>query len=53
MAIRCFMFAQVAKVAFQAKKEPLDAALFYLALKKKNVIWGLFRSVSAFSFDSW
>ncbi|XP_023230378.1 dmX-like protein 2 [Centruroides sculpturatus] len=37
---------KVAKAAFQFKSEPLDAALFYLAMKKKNVVWGLFRSVS-------
>ena len=36
---------KVAKTAFQAKKDPLDAALFYLAMKKKNLLWGLFRSV--------
>ncbi|XP_064608806.1 dmX-like protein 2 isoform X2 [Liolophura sinensis] len=37
---------KVAKAAFQANSDPLDAAVFYLALKKKNVLWGLFRSVS-------
>ncbi|XP_071118494.1 dmX-like protein 2 isoform X1 [Haliotis cracherodii] len=37
---------KVAKAAFQAKKNPLDAALFFLAMKKKNVLWGLYRSVS-------
>lgn len=36
---------RVAKVAFQRNKEPMDSALFYLAMKKKNVLWGLFRSV--------
>ncbi|ESO86706.1 hypothetical protein LOTGIDRAFT_235301 [Lottia gigantea] len=36
---------KVAKSAFQANKDPLDAALFYLAMKKKNVLWGLYRSV--------
>lgn len=34
---------KVAKTAFLAKKDPLDAALFYLAMKKKAVLWGLFR----------
>ena len=24
----------------------MDSALFYLAMKKKNLVWGLFRSVS-------
>ncbi|XP_064619402.1 dmX-like protein 1 isoform X3 [Lineus longissimus] len=37
---------KVAKAAFNQKKEPLDAALYYLAMKKKNLLWGLFRSVS-------
>ncbi|MGH0132212.1 UNVERIFIED_CONTAM: hypothetical protein FKN15_021633 [Acipenser sinensis] len=35
---------KVAKTAFQRKNDPLDAALFYLAIKKKAVLWGLFRS---------
>eukprot|EP00062_Callorhinchus_milii_P002238 gi/632938237/ref/XP_007904230.1/ PREDICTED: dmX-like protein 2 isoform X2 [Callorhinchus milii] len=35
---------KVAKAAFQRNNEPLDAALFYLAIKKKAVLWGLFRS---------
>ncbi|XP_052281684.1 dmX-like protein 2 isoform X4 [Dreissena polymorpha] len=38
-------FEKLAKDAFQAKKDPMDASLFYLAMKKKNVLWGLFRSV--------
>lgn len=37
---------KVAKAAFTANKDPLDAALFYLAMKKKTLLWGLFRSVS-------
>ncbi|XP_038079441.1 dmX-like protein 2 isoform X2 [Patiria miniata] len=37
---------KLAKVQFQANKNPLDAALFYLAMKKKTLVWGLFRSVS-------
>uniref|UniRef100_T1IMB2 RAVE complex protein Rav1 C-terminal domain-containing protein n=1 Tax=Strigamia maritima TaxID=126957 RepID=T1IMB2_STRMM len=36
---------KVAKAAFQANNDPLDAAIYYLAMKKKNLIWGLFRSV--------
>ncbi|KAM8972061.1 dmX-like protein 2 isoform 2-T2 [Pelodytes ibericus] len=35
---------KVAKSAFQRNSEPLDAAIFYLAMKKKAVLWGLFRS---------
>ncbi|KAG8440494.1 hypothetical protein GDO86_006302 [Hymenochirus boettgeri] len=35
---------KVAKAAFQRKSDPLDAAIFYLAMKKKAVLWGLFRS---------
>ncbi|KAI1904061.1 hypothetical protein AGOR_G00001800 [Albula goreensis] len=38
------MVEKVAKAAFQRKSDPLDAALFYLAMKKKAVLWGLFRS---------
>lgn len=34
---------KLAKDAFQRNKDPMDAALFYLAMKKKNVLWGLFR----------
>ncbi|ETE63888.1 DmX-like protein 2, partial [Ophiophagus hannah] len=34
----------VAKAAFQRNNDALDAALFYLAMKKKAVVWGLFRS---------
>jgi len=26
------------------KQDPLDAAIFYLAMKKKSLVWGLFRS---------
>ena len=37
---------QLAKAAFQASKDPLDAAVFYLAMKKKSLLWGLFRWVS-------
>ncbi|XP_062399694.1 dmX-like protein 1 isoform X3 [Sardina pilchardus] len=35
---------KVAKAAFQRNNDPLDAALFYLAMKKKAVVWGLYRS---------
>ncbi|XP_062310924.1 dmX-like protein 1 isoform X2 [Osmerus eperlanus] len=35
---------KVAKVSFQRNNDPLDAAVFYLAMKKKAVVWGLYRS---------
>ncbi|XP_010632202.1 dmX-like protein 1 isoform X1 [Fukomys damarensis] len=35
---------KVAKAAFYRQNDPLDAAIFYLAMKKKAVIWGLYRS---------
>lgn len=35
---------RLAKAAFQAKQDPLDAAIYYIAMKKKSVVWGLFRS---------
>ncbi|XP_061585398.1 dmX-like protein 1 isoform X2 [Cololabis saira] len=35
---------KVAKTSFQRNNDPLDAAIFYLALKKKAVVWGLYRS---------
>uniref|UniRef100_A0AAY4DPT2 RAVE complex protein Rav1 C-terminal domain-containing protein n=1 Tax=Denticeps clupeoides TaxID=299321 RepID=A0AAY4DPT2_9TELE len=35
---------KVAKASFQRNSDPLDAALFYLAMKKKAVVWGLYRS---------
>uniref|UniRef100_A0A8C7ZS02 Dmx like 1 n=1 Tax=Oryzias sinensis TaxID=183150 RepID=A0A8C7ZS02_9TELE len=35
---------KVAKASFQKSNDPLDAAIFYLALKKKAVVWGLYRS---------
>lgn len=44
--MRCevaFCFQQVAKAAFQRNNDPLDAAIFYLAMKKKAVVWGLYR----------
>ncbi|CAH1797131.1 unnamed protein product [Owenia fusiformis] len=39
------LFEKVAKAAFTVNKDPLDAAIFYLAMKKKMLLWGLFRSV--------
>jgi hypothetical protein len=36
---------QIAKYAFQSNNDPLDASLFYLAMKKKGVLWGLFKTV--------
>uniref|UniRef100_G3PWX1 Dmx-like 2 n=1 Tax=Gasterosteus aculeatus TaxID=69293 RepID=G3PWX1_GASAC len=38
------MVEKLGKAAFQKHNDPLDAALFYLAMKKKAVLWGLFRS---------
>ncbi|XP_055842018.1 dmX-like protein 2 isoform X1 [Episyrphus balteatus] len=35
---------KLAKSAYQSKHDPLDAALYYLAMKKKSIVWGLFRS---------
>lgn len=34
---------RLAKEMFQKTKEPLDCAIFYLAMKKKMLIWGLYR----------
>ena len=39
------LVSKVAKAQFTKKQDPLDCALFYLAMKKKNVICGLYRSV--------
>ena len=36
---------QLARTAFQNSQEPLDAALYYLAIKKKSMVWGLYRSI--------
>ncbi|XP_069136751.1 dmX-like protein 2 [Argopecten irradians] len=36
---------KIAKAAFQRRKDPMDSAIFYLAMKKKNVLWGLYRSI--------
>ncbi|XP_070155556.1 dmX-like protein 2 isoform X4 [Polyergus mexicanus] len=35
---------KIAKAAFQLNQDPLDAAIYYLANKKKNLVWGLFRN---------
>ncbi|XP_066592575.1 dmX-like protein 2 [Prorops nasuta] len=35
---------KIAKAAFQQRQDPLDAAIYYLAMKKKNLVWGLFRN---------
>lgn len=35
---------KLAKAAYKAKQDPLDAALYYIAMKKKSLVWGLFRS---------
>ena len=39
------LFFKVAKAQFTKKQDPMDCALFYLAMKKKNVICGLYRCV--------
>ena len=39
------LMEKVAKAAFQKNQDPLDAAVFYLAMKKKSLVWGLYRSV--------
>lgn len=36
---------KLAKAAFQQKHDPLDAALYYIAMKKKSVVWGLFKQL--------
>jgi hypothetical protein len=36
---------KVAKAAFQQSQQPMDAALYYLALRKKNVLTHLFKTV--------
>lgn len=35
---------KVARASLQKNNDPLDTAIFYLALKKKAVVWGLYRS---------
>ena len=39
------IFMQVAKSQFTDKQDPLDASLFYLAMKKQNVLKLLFKYV--------
>ena len=39
------LIEQLAKSSFSSKQDPLDAALFYLAMKKKSLVWGLYRSI--------
>uniref|UniRef100_A0A1I8AB21 Rav1p_C domain-containing protein n=1 Tax=Steinernema glaseri TaxID=37863 RepID=A0A1I8AB21_9BILA len=36
---------KLAKAGFQLDQNPMDASLYYLALKKKNVLTHLFKSV--------
>ncbi|XP_068239086.1 dmX-like protein 2 isoform X2 [Palaemon carinicauda] len=40
------IICKVAKAAFLMKNNPLDAAIYYLAMKKKSLVWGLFRSIN-------
>lgn len=35
---------KLAKSSYQVKQDPLDSAIYYLAMKKKSIVWGLFRS---------
>ncbi|GLH09346.1 DmX-like protein 2, partial [Gryllus bimaculatus] len=35
---------KIAKASYMVRQDPLDAAIFYLAMKKKSLVWGLFRS---------
>jgi hypothetical protein len=35
---------KLAKCSFQSKNDPLDGALYYLSMKKKGVLWGLFKT---------
>lgn len=37
------VFCQVARASLLRNNDPLDAAIFYLAMKKKAVVWGLYR----------
>ncbi|XP_068740234.1 dmX-like protein 2 [Montipora capricornis] len=39
------LIEKTAKAQFSKKQDPIDCALFYLAMKKKNVICGLYRTV--------
>lgn len=44
MAVLKNCVEKIAKAAFQQNQDPLDAAIYYLAMKKKNLVWGLFRN---------
>ncbi|XP_026326146.1 dmX-like protein 2 isoform X9 [Hyposmocoma kahamanoa] len=35
---------KLARASYMQKQDPMDAALYYLAMRKKNLLWGLFRS---------
>lgn len=35
---------KLAKSSYHAKQDPMDAALYYIAMKKKSLVWGLYRS---------
>jgi hypothetical protein len=37
------IYLKVAKTRFNAKQDPMDCSLFYMAMKKKTVLRGLFR----------
>lgn len=37
-----FLF-KVAKTQFNAKQDPMDCSLYYMAIRKKTVLRGLFR----------
>ncbi|XP_048584043.1 dmX-like protein 2 isoform X2 [Nematostella vectensis] len=39
------LMEKVAKAQFSKNQDPLDCALFYLGMKKKNVVCGLYRTV--------
>lgn len=36
---------KLAKAAYQSRGDPLDAAIYYMAMKKKTIVWGLFRQM--------
>ncbi|KAF5272292.1 hypothetical protein FQR65_LT04949 [Abscondita terminalis] len=40
----------LAKAAYKVKQDPLDAALYYLAMNKKSLLWGLYRFDHAAAF---
>lgn len=39
------LIEKLAKSAFKANNDPLDASIYYLAMRKKNLVWGLYRSI--------